>query len=258
MSPDLYTFIAHRGLPFANPLSEEIVGRALQLLALRQTDRVVDFGSGFCELPIRIVETYGAICDAVELSPRIAAAARVRIGHRLGERGLADQLRLHEGDAGAFRAQLTPGEFACSVCIGSTHAIGGFDNACRVLSRLSRAGGVVLLGEGYWRTDPPRQFIEATGIPADELSTLPGLLATAAAHGLHPLWVRPASEADWDEYEWAHARAIETFAADHPNDPDAAAMLARSRHWRDCYVKWGRAAMGFALMIFRVDPVRAG
>ncbi len=165
MSPDLYTFIAHRGLPFANPLSEEIVGRALQLLALRQTDRVVDFGSGFCELPIRIVETYGAICDAVELSPRIAAAARVRIGHRLGERGLADQLRLHEGDAGAFRAQLTPGEFACSVCIGSTHAIGGFDNACRVLSRLSRAAGLCCWVRGIGAQTRPASSSKRQGFP---------------------------------------------------------------------------------------------
>ncbi len=44
---------------------------------------------------------------------------------------------------------------------------------------------------------------------------------------------------------------------EHPDDPDAPAMLDRIRRWRDGYLRWGRDTMGFALYLHRV-PASGG
>ncbi len=46
----------------------------------------------------------------------------------------------------------------------------------------------------------------------------------------------------------------EAFAAANPSDPDAPAILARLRPWREGYLRWGRTTLGFALLLFRRSP----
>ena len=65
------------------------------------------------------------------------------------------------------------------------------------------------------------------------------------------LAVAPTSRAAWDLYEGTYAANVERFAAAHPDDPDAPAMLARIRPWREGYLRWGRTTLGFALLLWR-------
>lgn len=257
MGDHLYTFVGHRDLAFANPFSEGTMQRAVELLSLPPGARAVDFGAGLCELPIRLVERYAAQVVAVELSRVMSARARERLHTRIVQRGLAGGVTLHEGDAGAFRADIAPATFDCSICVGSSHALGGYVNTLSILHRITKPGGLVMVGEGHWKREPAGEYLRQTGLSASDFVTHADNLELAVEHGLSPEWSVTATEREWDEYEWAHARAIEHFAREHGGDAepaaaDARAMLERSRAWRRAYARWGRATLGFGLYLFRV------
>ncbi len=225
--------------------------RCVQLLELPPRAAVADFGAGSCELPIRLVESYAVEVAAVELSPRMAAIARETVHARLIAKGLSGGVTVHEGDAGAFRAEVAPATYDLTICIGSTHALGGYHKTLQVLRRLTRPGGQVLVGEGCWAQAPPPGYLKATGIMEAEFASHGSNIDAAVAEGLTPCWAITASQREWDEYEWAHARNIEAYAAGDPSE-SAQAMLQRSRDWRQAYWRWGRECLGFGLYLFKV------
>jgi hypothetical protein len=75
-------------------------------------------------------------------------------------------------------------------------------------------------------------------------------VAAGEAAGLMPLYAAVSSEQDWDEYAWRYSTAVETYAAEHPDDPDARGMQARIQGWRRLYLTEGRRVMGFGLYLF--------
>lgn len=251
MRENLFTIIGHRHLPFMNPMGEERVREIIELVRLPAGGNIADFGAGTCELPIRLVERYGVHAECVELSPTLASLARDRAADRL--RAVAQGgVTVHEGDAGAFKATIPPASFDLTICIGSTHALGGLAMAVRTMARLTRPGGLVLIGEGIWERPPTAQYLLATGIGTDDFRTLAENLDVMAGEGLMPRWIATTSVQEWDAYEWAHARSIEDWAATRPGDETAKGLVTRSRAWRDAYVRAGRNTLGFGLYLMRV------
>ncbi|CAG0996232.1 putative protein YjhP [Phycisphaerales bacterium] len=244
-----YTILGHATLDFMSPLGDAAVAPLLDILDLPRGGNIADFGAGKCELAIRLVERFGVHAECVELSPELATDARARAAKRLPKGGLT----VHEGDAGHFKGTIPPGSFDLTICIGSSHALGGFAHALTTLTRLTRPGGLVLIGEGYWKQPPPPDYLQATGISPDEFAPLAQLADHLTAEGLAPRWLRTASEQEWDDYEWSLARNIEDFARANPDDPDAAAILSRSRQWRRNYLQHGRDTLGFAMILARRD-----
>ncbi len=247
MSNDLYTFVGHRQLAFMNPMPEAAYEHVMGMLTLSRGATVADFGSGFGELSLRLVKKFGVHADCVELSPLMADVARERVAARVP----SELIRVHEGDAGAFKASIPPESFDLTICIGSSHALGGYSQMLQVLSRLTRASGHILVGEGYWRQPPARGYLDATGITPDEFGAFPDLVDHGVALNLSCQFASTASTQDFDCYEWSHARAIEAHARQHASDAVARAMLARSKAWRDAFVRWGRESLGFGLVLFR-------
>lgn len=247
MNSALYTYVGHRHLPFMNPLGEATMSRVIDLLAMSTGQVVVDFGAGWCELPLRLIEKYGVHADCVELSPMIAGEARTRAAKRVDP----ERIRIHEGDAGAFKATIPAGAFDLSICIGSSHALGGLELSITTLARLTRPGGRVLVGEGFWKAAPEREYLEATGIHPDEFAPSVSNLAMGVRAGLVSELSIAATDREFDEYEWAHQRALEAYALEHPADEQALAMLARGRAWRESYLTHGRELLGFGLYMWR-------
>jgi cyclopropane fatty-acyl-phospholipid synthase-like methyltransferase len=247
MTSDFYSFLGHKQLAFMNPMAESVYGHVIDVLNLPRGGTIVDFGSGFGELSLRLIERFGVHADCVELSPLMAGVARERAAARVP----TELIRIHEGDAGAFKATIPPGSFDLTICIGSSHALGGYAQMLHVLTRLTRAGGHVLVGEGFWKSPAARGYLDATGIVADEFGTFADLIDHGTSLSLACQFATSASVQDFDRYEWAHARSLEAHPRLHASDPVAKAMLARSRAWRDAYVRWGRECLGFGLVLFR-------
>jgi hypothetical protein len=45
--------------------------------------------------------------------------------------------------------------------------------------------------------------------------------------------------------------AAETYAAEHPDDPDVSELLKRRHETDDVYLKWGRGTLNWAIYLFR-------
>lgn len=234
------TDIGHSRLLFANPIGESKIERLLDLLPLRSGHRVLDIGAGKGEFLRRVIQRPGVSATGVEIRGDIAPRSRGR-------------LRMVIVNAMMY---VPPKSFDVAACIGSTHALGGYLPTLKALKQWVKSGGFIAVGEGFWMKRPAPGYLKALNGRRDEFTTHAGNLARAEALGLRPMWSVISTRDEWDEYEWTYSFSIETYAADHPEDPDCQPMLDHIRAWRRAQMKWGRDTLGFGLYLFRNDSSR--
>jgi hypothetical protein len=119
------------------------------------------------------------------------------------------------------------------------------------LATLVKPGGQIMVGEPFWAREPEQAYLDACDMDRAECGTHAGNAAVGEAEGLTLLYTLVSSQGDWDRYEGLRWRAAERYGAAHPDDGDAPRILARSRRWRDAYLKWGRDCVGWAVYLFR-------
>jgi SAM-dependent methyltransferase len=218
--------IAHGQLTLYNPLSDAALEEAIGLLELAPGARVLDVACGSGEVLRRIAARWEIAGTGYDTDAELIARGD-------------PSLELLVADSPP------PGAFDLTVCIASSHALGGFPAALARLRELTEAGGQVLLGEGYWRREPSPGYLEALGgATADELPDHGGLFAAAEAAGLTPLWSCVASERDWDRYEWTLILNAERHGAPELRERAAAARTRLT-------LPGGRETLGFALVLLR-------
>lgn len=254
---DRITHITHGDLALHNPVAPAKLDETLDRVDLRPGDRVVDIGCGQGEVLIRLLERHSSLgLSAIgnDLSEPAILAGRERAARRVPDADL--DLRCEDASATPLEA----GSFGLAICIGSSHALGGLEPMMERLGELVRPGGFVLVGDGYWRADPPDAYLEALGgATRDELPELSGLQAAGEAAGLRPVWTITSSEDDWDRYEWSLIANGERWAFEHPGDELTAPLLAWVDRARRRYTgEGGRSSLGFALVLFRRPADRAG
>ena len=202
---------------------------------------MLDAGCGKGELLIRVVARWNAHGVGVDINRAFLAEARARAAGRVRE----DAMQWIE--APVAEAGLAPASFDLAICVGSTHVFGELPEAIAALHALVRPGGQLLLGHGYWQREPDPDYLAGFGATRDELGSHEDNLAALGAAGFAVADSALSSAADWDAYEIPYAENLERFFAEHPDDPDREAFLARIRSWHGLYRKWGRDTMGFAL-----------
>src|SRR3954462_12196284 len=185
---------AHRGLPFANPMSEAAVDRMLDGLRLRPSALVLDTGCGSGEMLLRALArdpTWRGL--GVDLDADAIAVARARAAERLPGRDVRFEVR----DAGDVT-----GRHDAVLNVGASHVHGGWPAAPAALRALVADGGAVVFGGGYWRRVPSAAFLDALGgASADELPDRAGLDAGVRAAGFATEAAEEAGDADWTHYE---------------------------------------------------------
>ncbi|MEZ6235588.1 MAG: class I SAM-dependent methyltransferase [Phycisphaerales bacterium] len=259
MDRDRASFIAHASLDICNPVSPAKTDAAIDAMLLDAGARVLDIGAGKGEILCRVCERFGATGVAVERSAACCGAIR----ERADARSLGKRIRVEQRDAGEYVRELLDGAaagegFDACLCVGSVHALGDLGAAVPILTRLTRPGGLVLLGTGYWKRPPAPEYLEALGGREDEAMSHGATIEFLVERGLEPLWAATASDDDWDAYEWAYFRGAYEHCRAHPEDPDAPAMLERARAWRRIAQRWGRDTLGFGLYLARTGEGAAG
>lgn len=241
--------IAHSDHVFCNPIGDERVDRVLGLLDLGPGQKALDVGCGKAEMLLRLIERYGVRAVGVDTNPRYLEAARAGAAARLADPAA---LELHEAEA--VTVPLPDASFDAALCIGSTHAFVSYARTLRALKRLVAPGGRILIGEGFWRCDPDDEYLAQLGARRDEFLDHSGTIERGVQEGLVPLYASVSNDDEWDHYEGLYCRAVELYAARHPDDPDSPAMQRYIRSWREMYQRWGRRTLGFGLYLFLRPP----
>ncbi len=220
----------------------------IDLLELPVGAGVLDVGCGKGEVLLRVMARYGVTGTGLDLSEAWLTEARARAEARALPKTPTFLLQ----DANGY----TPPEpVDLAVCIGSSHAYGGYRDSLRALRQVIKPGGLLLIGEGYWKNTRAPEYLVLLKATQDELNDHAGNVTVAVGLGLTPLFASVSSDDDWDDYEGLYALSVERYAAQHPDDPDVPAMLGRIRPWRDGYLRWGRDTLGFALYLFQKPAV---
>jgi SAM-dependent methyltransferase len=240
-----YFGITHADHVVCNPTSIERVDELVGLLDLAPGSRAWEAACGKGELLIRLAERYRAGGVGIDTSPYELRVARERAAARVP----AADLVLIEGDAAAHPAE--PGAADIAACLGASWIWGGHRGTLRALRAAVRPGGLVVVGEPYWKQEPDSAYLAAAGLEPAMFSSLHGNAEIGAEEGLTLLYVMVSGDADWDRYEMLQLRAAERYAVAHPDDPDVLELLERVRAGVDAYLRWGRATLGWAIYLFR-------
>lgn len=236
--------VCHRDHLICNPMSDQKLDELVRLLDLQPGARVLDIASGKGELLARLAERYGVSGDGVDISPYEVEQARARMARVPGA-----QVLIHEQDGRLFPA--APGSYDLAMCIGATFTFGGYTETLRALQTASRPGGLVVVGEPFWRETPDPDYLAASGQTVETFGTHFSNVAAGIGLGMALLYAIVSNDDDWDRYQGLQWRAAERYASEHADDPDAPEILAWQRTKRDLYLRWERNLFGWAIYIFR-------
>jgi cyclopropane fatty-acyl-phospholipid synthase-like methyltransferase len=241
-----FSAIAHQNHSFYNPVNPAKIDKIIELLSLKDNDKVIDIGAGKGEILLRIIEKYRSNCVAIEQYGDFAEQLKVNSKNR----GFLNNIEIINEDAKLAIKTLNQ-QFNVGICIGSSHALGGYRQTIETLTNIVVKGGYIVLGEIYWRKKPDEEYLKFLG--GDEKAVLSHSenIFTAEEYGLIPLWSSVSNEDDWDSYEWLYSKSIEDYCYNIPEDPDFPEMLDRIRSWREMYLKYGRDTLGFGINLFR-------
>jgi SAM-dependent methyltransferase len=243
-----YFAIGHEPHLFCNPLSEAKVDELVALLALTDEARVLDIACGKAEFLVRTVKRWDCRAVGVDLSPHFAADARAKVEAA----GLPPSIEIVEADGSEYTGE--PSSFDAAVCLGASWIWDGLEGTLRALSSWAKPGGLVVVGEPFWRSGPSREHLEAAELTEESFGTHEGNAQTGLGLGLGLLYTIVSSEDDWDRYESLQWYAAERYATRNPDDPDLPELMARIREERDNYLRWGRQEIGWAVYLFVNDP----
>ncbi|MCU0724930.1 MAG: class I SAM-dependent methyltransferase [Planctomycetes bacterium] len=240
----LYYEVLHRLHTYMNPVSAAAVEEAASLLGLAPGTQVLDIASGNGELLIRLAEKYGVIGVGVDASPYTVRRAEEKRRRRVPGAGIS----FVHGRGEEYRPDRP---FDVVSCVGASWIWGGLRGTLEALARFVPPGGLILTGEPWWRSTPPREYLEVEELREEMFFDLAGCHRVAGELGLSTIWMQAATEADWDRYEMLQLASFDDFLRECPDHPDLPEIRAKLMASKEAYLRHGRDCLGFALWIFR-------
>ncbi|TNF55843.1 MAG: class I SAM-dependent methyltransferase [Gammaproteobacteria bacterium] len=234
---------AHR---IHNPITPEKLATLGAALRLEAGARVLDLGSGSGEMLCTWARDHGVIGIGIDLSPLFTAQAK----RRAVELGVADQVTFIHGDAAGY---VSDEQVDVAACVGATWIGGGVAGTIELLARSLRTGGIILIGEPYWRQLPPTEAV-AKGCLANAIADflpLPALLASFGHLGYDVVEMVLADQDGWDRYEAAKWLTMRRWLEGNPGDELAKDVRAQLTSEPVRYAAYTREYLGwgvFALM----------
>ena len=234
---------AHR---IHNPITPEKLATLGAALRLESGARVLDLGSGSGEMLCTWARDHGIFGTGIDMSGLFTEQAK----RRAEELGVADKVKFIHGDAAGYVADE---KADVAACLGATWIGGGVTGTIELLAQSLRPGGIILIGEPYWRQMPPTAEV-AKGCLAHAISdflTLPELLASFGHLGYDVVEMVLADQDGWDRYEAAKWLTMRRWLEANPDDELAQEVRAQLTSEPVRYATYTREYLGwgvFALM----------
>ncbi|MDQ2084316.1 class I SAM-dependent methyltransferase [Xanthobacteraceae bacterium Astr-EGSB] len=234
---------AHR---IHNPITADKLATLGAALRLERGARVLDLGSGSGEMLCTWARDHGVTGTGVDMSALFTGQAK----RRAVELGVADRVTFIHGDAAGYVADQ---KVDVAACLGATWIGGGVAGTIALLAQSLRAGGIILVGEPFWRQLPPTDEVakgclaHATG----DFLVLPDLLASFGRLGYDVVEMVLADQDGWDRYEAAKWLTMRRWLEENPGDEFATEVRAQLTAEPVRYATFTREYLGwgvFALM----------
>jgi ubiquinone/menaquinone biosynthesis C-methylase UbiE len=229
-----------------NPFTSEKLATLGQALHLAPGTRALDLASGSGEMLCTWARNHRITGTGVDISTAFIDKARARAA----ELGVAERVVFVHGDASGYVAD-EPVDLVS--CIGATWIGDGVPGTVELLQRSLRPGGMMLIGEPYWRMDPPdQQTVEACHASGEEaFLPLAGLIERFGALGYDVVEMVLADQDSWDRYRAAQWFNIRRWLDRNPDDELAGELRAQLSAEPVRYARYEREYLGwgvFALM----------
>ncbi|MFJ4715356.1 SAM-dependent methyltransferase [Streptomyces sp. NPDC088785] len=243
--PRIFT-IRESGHRIHNPLTAAKLASLGESLRLAPGTRVLDLASGSGEMLCTWARDLGFTGTGVDISSVFTEQARARAVAL----GVADRVAFLHADAAGHVAE-EPVDLAA--CVGATWIGDGIAGTVELLERSLRPGGLMLIGEPYWRRLPPdertAQDCHATSVA--DFRELPDLIERFQELGYDVVEMTLSDQDSWDRYAAAQWLSMRRWLDAHPDDETAPRVRQELTEEPARYARATREHLGwgvFALM----------
>lgn len=234
-----YWAIAERDIEIQNPVTDRKLSLLDDYCDIRRPGlRVLDVGCGKSWIMRRWAQKHDIEGIGLEINRRFVDEGR-RLATAAGTGG---KLTWVHGKALDYKPE--PQGFDIVICLGAVFALGGFVEALDWMSRATKPGGTMVIGD---ITLKHRPLVKDKPLPHDTLE----MIAIIERHGGEVSATISASEADFERYASHHRHATLVWAKENPTHPETPELLRKSRDDWMTYQRVIRPQLGWTIFVAR-------